>query len=83
MKMENRELSYKQDQKLLKNTQRMRFWLCIGGGASALSAILNTLTGDTLSLFSLLLPVGCLGYAILLTPRIRKIQQALLQYDDR
>ncbi len=64
--------------KLLRNTKRMRFWSIIGGIAVGLQALLSVFTRPDepgAVLFQALLALGCIGYGLSLTPRIRKLSQ--------
>ncbi|WP_157060569.1 hypothetical protein [Pantoea sp. A4] len=65
--------------KLLRNTIRMRRWSIIGGTAVGLQALLSVLTRPDDSgtvLFQAILAIGCIGYGLSLTPRIRSLDQA-------
>lgn len=77
----NRDNNVSQDAgKQLRNTIRLRRWIIIGGVAVGLQALLNIFTrpeepGSVL--FQALLALGCIGYGLSLTPRIRKLSQAV------
>lgn len=65
--------------KLLRNTIRLRRWSIIGGVAVGLQALLSVLTRPDESgtvFFHTVLAIGCIGYGLSLTPRIRKLAQA-------
>ena len=64
--------------KLLRNTKRLRCWSIIGGVAVGLQALLSVFTRPDehrAVLFQALLALGCIGYGLSLTPRIRKLSQ--------
>lgn len=66
--------------KLLRNTKRLRCWSIIGGCAVGLQALLSVFTRPDESgavLFHSILAVGCIGYGVSLTPRIRSLSQTV------
>ena len=65
--------------KLLRNTIRQRRWSIIGGVVVGAQTLLNIFTHPDESgavLFHVILALGCIGYGLSLTPRIRKLSQA-------
>ncbi|MBP2169678.1 hypothetical protein J2125_002870 [Erwinia toletana] len=65
--------------KILRNTIRMRRWLIIGGIAVGAQALLNAVTRPESSgalIFHSLLALGCIGYGLSMTPRIRRLSQS-------
>lgn len=64
--------------KLLRNTIRLRRWIIIGGVAVGLQALLSLFTRPDESgtvVFQAILALGCIGYGLSLTPRIRSLSQ--------
>lgn len=66
--------------KMLRNTVRLRRWSIIGGVAVGLQALLSVFTRPDepgAVIFQSILALGCIGYGLSLTPRIRKLSQAV------
>ncbi|MDT8852725.1 hypothetical protein RN053_19665 [Pantoea dispersa] len=64
--------------KLLRKTKRLRLWSIIGGAAVGVQTLLNVFTRPeepAALLFHVILAVGCIGYGLSLTPRIRSLSQ--------
>lgn len=64
--------------KLLRNTKRLRLWSIIGGAAVGVQTLLSVFTRPEepgMVLFHVVLAVGCIGYGLSLTPRIRRLSQ--------
>lgn len=61
--------------KVLHNMIKMRRWSIIGGLAVGAQVLLNIVTDpdSTISVFQSLLALGCMGYGLSLTPKIRKL----------
>ena len=64
--------------KVLHNMIKMRRWSIIGGLAVGAQVLLNIVTypDSSISVFQSLLALGCIGYGISMTPKIRKLSQA-------
>ena len=64
--------------KLLRDTKRLRLWSIIGGAAVGVQTLLSVFTRPEepgMVLFHVVLAVGCIGYGLSLTPRIRRLSQ--------
>lgn len=64
--------------KLLRNSKRLRLWSIIGGAAVGVQTLLSVFTRPEepgMVLFHVVLAVGCIGYGLSLTPRIRRLSQ--------
>lgn len=64
--------------KLLRNTKRLRLWSIAGGAAVGVQALLGIFTRPEETgtvVFQVVLAVGCIGYGLSLTPRIRSLSQ--------
>lgn len=64
--------------KMLRNTIRMRRWLIIGGIAVGVQALLSLFSqpGSNAFIFHSILALGCIGYGLSMTPKIRRLAQA-------
>ncbi|MGK3112530.1 hypothetical protein [Candidatus Pantoea formicae] len=64
--------------KVLHNMIKMRRWSIIGGLAVGAQVLLNIVTdpGSNISIFQAVLALGCIGYGLSMTPKIRKLSQA-------
>ncbi|NUU67938.1 hypothetical protein HQN64_17705 [Enterobacteriaceae bacterium BIT-l23] len=68
--------------KVLRNTIRLRRWTIVGGIAVGVQTLLNAFTrpeSPAMLIFHILLTLGCIGYGLSMTPRIRQLSQAEAQ----
>lgn len=75
--MKHHEMTVTDGQKKLNNMTRLRFWMFIGAGATAIQVVLNAFTrpvNPLYLLFEVILVAGCTGYALVLSSHIAKLR---------
>ena len=64
-------------EKMLLNTIKMRRWLIIGGIAVGVQGLLSIFSypESNAYIFKAMLALGCIGYGLSMTPKIRRLSQ--------